>query len=202
MVMNFTVTGKQIDVGDALRTHIESSVGALVTKYFGEGLEGHAVVRRDAGLICCDLSVHIGRNIQIQVSEKDHDPRLACDKAAERIGKRMRRYKDRLKDHHQANGGERKTQEASAAQYAILRGPDDGDDDEDDSLIDPTGGQPTVIAEMMTEVPTLTVSEAVMRMDLTATPALMFRNSAHGGLNVIYRRTDGHIGWVDPGARG
>ena len=193
MAMQFSVTGKQMDVGDALSQHIEQSVGNLVGKYFGSGIEAHAVISREAHLYCCDLSVHIGRGIMMQASEKDSDPYKASDRAADRIAKRMRRYKRRLRDHH--NGSESKFHEALEAQYAILA-PEP--EEHDDSGVDAHNGQPLVVAEMTTEIPTLTVGEAVMRMDLADCPALMFRSSAHGGLNVVYRRKDGHIGWIDP----
>ena len=193
MAMQFSVTGKQMDVGDALSQHIEQEVSNLVGKYFGSGVEARAVVSREAHLYCCDLSVHIGRGIMMQASEKDVDPYKASDRATERIAKRMRRYKRRLRDHH--NGSENKFHEALEAQYAILA-PEPEEPDE--SGVDVHNGQPLVVAEMTTEIPTLTVGEAVMRMDLADCPALMFRSSAHGGLNVVYRRKDGHIGWIDP----
>jgi ribosomal subunit interface protein len=197
MAMQFSVTGKQVDVGDALSHHIEQAVTTLVGKYFGSGIEAHAVLSRDSYLYCCDLSVHIGRGIMMQASEKDADPYKASDKATDRIAKRMRRYKRRLRDHH--NGLEHKFQEALQAQYAIIA-PEP--EEHDEAGVDPLDGLPVVIAEMTTEIPMLTVSEAVMRMDLADKPTLMFRNSAHGGLNVVYRRTDGHIGWIDPHGSG
>jgi ribosomal subunit interface protein len=204
MAMQFSVTGKQMDVGDALRQHIESSVTGLVGKYFGNGIEGHAVISREAHLYCCDLSVHVGRGILMQASEKGADPYIAADKTAEHIAKRMRRYKRRLRDHH--NGAEQKFHDGLQAQTYILApesesdGPEsDGiDDSPSESGIDPTDGQPVVVAEMTTELPSLTVGEAVMRMDLADLPALMFKNRAHDRLNVVYRRKDGHIGWIDP----
>lgn len=212
MAMQFSVKGKQMDVGDALRRHIEESVTALVGKYFGSGIEAHAVLGREAHLYCCDLSVHVGRGILMQASEKDTDPYLASDKAAGRIAKRLRRHKRRLRDHH-VNGADRKIIQAEQAQYAILSAGDHEDEhagradgaDADDGLdhaVDPTDGQPAIVAEMTTDLSTLTVGEAVMRLDLADQPALMFRNSAHGGLNVVYRRKDGNIGWIDPGHSG
>lgn len=198
MTMQFSVTGKQMDVGSALSQHIEQSISNLVGKYFGSGIEAHAVLSREAHLYCCDLQVHIGRGILIQASEKDGDPYKASDRASERIGKQMRRYKRRLRDHH--NGAESKFHEALEAQYAILAPePEEHDDAEPNSSgIDTHNGQPAVVAEMTTEIPTLTVGEAVMRLDLADCPALMFRSSAHGGLNVVYRRKDGNVGWIDP----
>jgi ribosomal subunit interface protein len=198
--MQFSVTGKQIDVGEALRDHIEQSVTSIVGKYYGSAIEGHAVVGREKHLYCCDLSIHIGRGILMQASEKDADPYQASDKALDRIARRMRRHKRRLRDHH-ASGGE-KLQEALTAQYAILSAGPEASDDEAESGIDRDGGNPAVIAEMTTEIATLTVGEAVMRLDLTDQPALVFRSSAHGGLNVLYRRRDGHIGWIDPRQNG
>jgi ribosomal subunit interface protein len=194
MAIQFTVTGKQMDVGNALRQHIEDSVGSLVGKYFGTGIEAHAVLSREAHLYCCDLSVHIGRGIMLQASEKESDPYKAADRATDLIAKRMRRYKRRLRDHH--NGAEHKFHQALEAQYAIIA--PEAEEHDEDTGIDAQNGQPLVVAEMTTEIPTLTVGEAVMRMDLAQSPALMFRSSAHGGLNVVYRRKDGHIGWIDP----
>ena len=197
MTMQFSVTGKQIDVGDALRQHIEHQLGAQVGKYFGVGIVAHAVLGREKHLFCCDLSVHIGRGILIQASEKDGDAYQAADKTIDLIAKRMRRYKRRLRQHHQ-NGAEHKVQDAEQAQYAILSPEIEEAEGVEATGIDPVEGGPAVVAEMTTQIPTLTVGEAVMRLDLADQPALMFRNSAHGGFNVIYRRKDGHIGWIDP----
>jgi len=197
MAMQLRVTGKQMDVGDALRAHIEGSLTTLVGKYFGNGIEAHAVVSREAHRYTCDLQVHVGRGILMQSSEKDSDVYQAADKAAERIAKRMRRYKRRLNDHH-ANGKDRVEQAIEARSYILAPEPDD----HEETISEHHDGQPVVVAEMATEIPTLTVGEAVMRMDLAELPTLMFRNSAHGGLNVVYRRNDGHIGWIDPRQNG
>ena len=193
MGIQFSVTGKQMDVGDALRQHIETNVSGLVQKYFGHGIEGHAVISKEAHRFCVDLSVHIGRGILIQAHEKGSDPYQAADKAADNIAKRMRRYKQRLRNHH-ANDKEHQAEQVS---YQILASEPDWDEPQ---TAEPEALHPVVVAEMTTEVATLTVSEAVMRLDLASLPALMFRNSAHGELNVVYRRTDGNIGWVDPSA--
>jgi ribosomal subunit interface protein len=197
MAMQLRVTGKQMDVGDALRTHIEGSLTNLVGKYFGNGIEAHAVISREAHRYTCDLQVHVGRGILMQSSEKDSDVYQAADKAADRIAKRMRRYKRRLNDHH-ANGKDRVEQAIEARSYILAAEPED----HEDTGSEHHDGQPVVVAEMATEIPTLTVGEAVMRMDLAELPTLMFRNSAHGGLNVVYRRNDGHIGWIDPRQNG
>jgi ribosomal subunit interface protein len=195
MAMQFSVTGKQVDVGEALGRHIEDSLNGLVEKYFGHGIEGHAVISREAHRYCVDLSVHIGRGLLVQAHEKHTDPYQAADKAADNIAKRMRRHKRRLKGHH-ATGKELLNEKAA---YQILAA--EPEIDEDGGMVDGAlmGVEcPVVVAEMTTDIPTLTVGEAVMRMDLANLPTLMFRNSGHGGLNVVYRRNDGNIGWIDP----
>src|SRR5262249_6720970 len=143
------------------------------------------------------LQIHVGRGILMQASEKDNDVYQAADRAAERIAKRMRRYKRRLRDHN-VNGKDRVDQTIAARSYILAPEPED----HDDAAAEHLDGQPVVVAEMATEIPLLTVGEAVMRMDLAEMPTLMFRNSAHGGLNVVYRRNDGHIGWIDPRQNG
>lgn len=197
MAMQLRVTGKQMDVGDALRTHIEGSLTNLVGKYFGHGIEAHAVISREAHRYTCDLQVHVGRGILMQSSEKDSDVYQAADRATERIAKRMRRYKRRLNDHN-VNGKDRVDQAIEARSYILAAEPED----HEDTASEHHDGQPVVVAEMAAEIPMLTVCEAVMRMDLAELPTLMFRNSAHGGLNVVYRRNDGHIGWIDPRQNG
>ena len=199
MTMQFLVTGKQIDVGQALKQHIETSLTGLVEKYFGTGIEAHTVISREAHRVCADVTVHIGRGILLQGSEKGADAYAAFDGAADRIAKRMRRYKRRLRDHH-ANGREQRAEETMPARSYILAPEPEGADDTlvDIGIADLGPDQPIVIAEMATEIPTLTVGEAVMRMDLADQTMLLFRNSAHGGLNVVHRRSDGHIGWIDP----
>ncbi|MEE8188709.1 MAG: sigma 54 modulation/S30EA ribosomal C-terminal domain-containing protein, partial [Kiloniellales bacterium] len=141
------------------------------------------------------VAAHVGRGIQVQAQGAAEEPYPAFDTAAEHLAKRLRRYKGRLRDHHKDSGPKAET---LLAQQYILAG-----DDEEEAAEDVGQGQPAVVAEMTTEIPSLTVSEAVMRMDLADQPALMFRNSSHSGLNMIYRRTDGNIGWIDPrGNRG
>jgi ribosome hibernation promoting factor len=186
--MHLIVKGKQLDVGDALRRHIEDSLAAVFDKYFGDAIDATALIAREAHSIRAQLSVHVGRGILLQAQGIAEQPYAACDGAIERIAKRLRRYKRRLRDHHRIDSAGR-----PAAQY-ILAGEPDGEDEHDERSL----GQPVVIAELATTIPNLTVGEAVMRMDLAELPAMMFQNRAHGGLNVVYRREDGNIGWIDP----
>jgi ribosomal subunit interface protein len=187
--MQLSVTGKQIDVGQALRTHVGAGLEAAVGKYFDHAIEANVVFSRNAHNYQADIKVHVGRGILIQGQGTADDPYLAFNAASEHIAKRLRRHKRRLRDHHRA---ERAAEALSALQYVLAPEP------EDEAETATGDGKPVVVAEMTTSIPTLTVSEAVMLMDLSDTPALMFRNSAHGGLNMVYRRGDGNVGWVDP----
>ncbi len=186
--MHLSVTGKQLDVGDALRTHVENSLQNSVGKYFDNAIEASVVFSRVAHLYRTDISVHVGRGILVQSHAEASEPYPAFDAASERIAKRLRRYKRRLRGHHKGNRG--KT--SSARQEMPAAGPaQPGDKEEDDE-------QPVVAAEAATGVSALTVSEAVARLNLDALPALMFRNSVDGGLKVVSRRCDGDVGWADP----
>jgi ribosomal subunit interface protein len=198
--MKITVTGKQIDVGDALRSHVSTSLASIVDKYFDRAIEAHVVFGREAHLIRADLSVHVGRGLLLQGEARAVEAYSAFETAAQHIDKRLRRYKRRLRDHH-AKDRDGWGEERLARSYVLAADETPGDDAEDAMPPAPSAGepQPVIIAEMETAIPLLTVSEAVMRMDLGGVPALMFRNRAHGQLNVIYRRADGNIGWIDPG---
>jgi ribosomal subunit interface protein len=195
--MQLSVKGKQIDVGDALRQHVESALAAIVDKYFGRAIEAHVVFSREAHLLRSDISVHVHRDMIIQGHATAGDAYAAFDGAAGHIGKRIRRHKRRLTDHHgrarDADSAEVGDDGALAARsYVLAAQPEDGADTGE------SGDQPVIVAEMTCEIPSLTVGEAVMRMDLADVPSFIFRNRAHGGLNVVYRRSDGNIGWVDP----
>lgn len=190
--MHLSVKGKQLDVGDALRSHVGDSIENIVTKYFTKPIEANVVFSRDAHLFRADISVHVGRGIVLQSIGESSEPYPAFDVAAEKIAKRLRRYKRRLKDHHRPDGVSDGVDESIPASQYILEA------EAEEPHLEENGTQPVIVAEMATRIDTLTVGEAVMRMDLAELPALMFRNRAHGGLNMVYRRTDGHVGWVDP----
>lgn len=186
--MQLTVRGKQLDVGDALRTHIGETLDNLVGKYFDKPIEATVVMSREAHLYRAQVSVHVGRGILLQSQATADAVYPAFDLAAEHLAKRLRRYKRRLRDHHRNN-----VKVEPAQQYVLAP--------EAEDFVEPENAaeaEPVIVAEMQAEIPNLSVSEAVMRLDLSDAPALMFRNRAHGGLNMIYRREDGNIGWVDP----
>lgn len=186
--MQLSVNGKQLDVGDALRDHIRDSMDRILDKYFGDAIEVAVTLSRQGHRHQAQVLTHIGRGIQLQAQGVAEGPYNAFDLAADHLAKRLRRYKRRLRDHHKDQGG---AEEALPAQQYVLA-------DNSGELAEEVGDGPVVIAEMTTDIPLLTVSEAVMRMDLADLPALMFRNRSHGGLNMVYRRPDGNVGWIDP----
>jgi ribosomal subunit interface protein len=184
--MNVTVKGKQIDVGDALREYVNENLGQTVKKYFPQPIDGQVVFSRDAHLFTADVQLHVGRGLVVQSHGEAGEPYPAFDDCLQKIARQLQRYKKRLQDEHHRKDA---VDEAVLASSYVLN-------TQDDSYI--ANDQPLVIAEMQTSIATLTVSEAVMRMDLADLPALLFKNSGHGGLNMVYRRPDGNIGWVDP----
>lgn len=188
--MQCTVTGKQVDIGSALRSHVEKSLLSTVTKYFDRAMEANVVFSRNAHNFHTDISVHVGRGILLQGKAEADDPYAAFNSAADHIAKRLRRYKRRLRDHHKSV--DRSEETLAAQQYILANESEAAESDAEDAA------DHVVVAEMTTDIPVLTVSEAVMRLNLADLPAMMFRNEAHGGLNMIYRRPDGNIGWVDP----
>jgi ribosomal subunit interface protein len=187
--MKLSIKGKQIDVGDALRSHVETQLQEAVSKYFGDSLEANVTFSREAHLFRADIIVHAARGLLLQSNASAEQPYPAFDAALTRLSGRLRRHKTKIKDHHHESARQRI--DAVVANSFILPGDGHGAEEE-------VKDNPAVVAEMTTPIETLTVGEAVMRLDLGDLPALMFCNSGHGGLNMIYRRADGHIGWVDP----
>lgn len=183
--MELSIKGKQIDVGDSLRQHVEAQLNEKVGKYFGSSLNAQVTFSREAHLFRSDITVHAGRGLVLQSNASADEPYPAFDQALERIAARLRRYKTKLKDHRADATGD-----AILANSIVLHSGDQAEEEANDN--------PVIVAEMTTPIETLTVSEAVMRLDLGDLPALMFRSRSHGGLNMIYRRADGHIGWIDP----
>ena len=188
--MDIQVNGKQMDVGEALRTHVQQHLEDLTTKYFEQALDANVVMTKEGHRFRSDITVHAGRGVTVQATAETGDAHSAYEAAADRIGKQLRRWKRRLTD-YRSKGSE--AEAVFPAQAYILAAPEDEGEE-----AFPEADSPVVVADMPTEIPTCTVSHAVMRMDLADLPAMMFHNSAHGRLNVVYRRPDGNIGWIDP----
>lgn len=172
---------------------MESRLTEGVSKYFDRAIDSQVAFSRVAHNFRCDISVHAARGILLKSTGQADAIYASFDQALERVEKQLRRYKRRLRDHHKNNGAGANSIETIPAQSYVL-----APEDEEPRIEGEDGDNPVIIAETTTDIATLTVSEAVMRMDLADLPALMFKNKAHGGLNLVYRREDGNIGWVDP----
>ncbi len=187
--MQITVSGKQVDLSDALRTRVSQQLDTIAGKYFDHALEAHVTFSRARSFFTCDINVHAGRGLTLRGEGEAADANSAFDDAAEHIAKRLRRYRRRVNEH--ARDAAQRERPQAARQY-ILR-------QEESEQPSPNGATyATVVAETPAEIEILSVSDAVMRMDLADQKLLMFRNSTTSELNVIYRREDGHIGWIDP----
>lgn len=188
--MRYQISGKQMDVGEALQAHVKSELGVVMDKYSQRPTDAVIVFSRDAHLFVCEAVVHLSTGLTAQARAQAAEIYAAFDGCCERMDKQLRRYKRRLKDHHR----DRKdpVEFAGGAAYIVAAGGDSDDAAEPDSLA------PMIIAEMETRIPSLSAGEAVMQMELAHSPVLVFRNERHGGLNVVYRREDGNIGWIDP----
>ncbi|MGM0585648.1 MAG: ribosome hibernation-promoting factor, HPF/YfiA family [Pseudomonadota bacterium] len=190
--MHIQVNGKQIDVGDALRGHVEDRFSAAVSKYAENPIDSTVTFSRDAHEVVCDATAHLSTGMVAKARGRATDPYAAAEGACDRLEKQLRRYKRRLKDHHRARREPIPAAEAPA--YVLQSAPQDESEEHEE----PEGLDPLVIAEMRHPVQSLTVGEAVMQMEMADESFLLFRNNSHGGLNVVFRRQDGNIGWIDP----
>ena len=196
--MQINVSGKQVDLSDSLRTRVALSLDGIASKYFDQAMEANVTFGRARSFFTCDINVHAGRGLTLRGEGEAGDANAAFDDAAEHIATRLRRYRRRVNEHHRAPASRDKPQAARA--YVLRAEPDEAPAASEQIEITASTFA-TVIAETVTEIDRLTVGDAVMRMDLADQPVLMFRNSSTGELNVVYRRADGNIGWIDP-ARG
>lgn len=188
--MRIQVSGKQIDVGDALRVHVEDRLMETVGKFFDRPVDAVVTFSKDRHEFISDSSVHLSTGMTVQAKARAGEVYASFEGAVERMEKQLRRYKRRLKDHHRAREIPIEGMEASS--YILRSAELDEDYQEPETL------QPVIVAEMETKIPHLSVGEAVMQMELAGAHLLVFRNDAHGGVNVVYTRDDGNIGWIDP----
>ena len=192
--MQLSVQGKQIDVGAALTTHVEEKLNDLNNKYFNRAIDATVQFSREGhGFFKAHISIRVGKNILIMGDAVESDIYLAFDMAAAKVAKQLRRYKNRLRNHHRKLEETPETEIMKAQNYILAT--QDNHEEAEEPVDDEN---PIVIAEITDHIETLSVSDAVMRMDLAHSAALLFRNAKHGGLNLVYRRNDGNIGWVDP----
>jgi ribosomal subunit interface protein len=184
--MTLQVTGKNLDIGEALRTYVTDRVEQTIDKYVGNSMSGHVRIEKERTQFRTDCSIQLRSGLALQSHGEAQDAYASADLALERLEKRLRRYRRRLKKHH----GPARQDATFAPDYVI----------EADAEVAPEGeDNPVIVAETETEIHELAVSDAVMEMDLSQKALLVFRNASHGRLNVVYRRSDGNIGWIDPG---
>ncbi|AMN38840.1 ribosome hibernation-promoting factor, HPF/YfiA family [Rhodoplanes sp. Z2-YC6860] len=194
--MPFRVSGKNIEVGEALRERISARVLEALEKYFDGGFSGHVTVGKEAFGFQTECVVHLDSGIVLRADSMAADAYLSADQAAEKLEKRLRRYHSRLKDYHgngRSNGAVLDETALTASDYTIAA---PGQEDSDDVAT----FNPVIIAEQTTSLKQLSVSEAVTHLDMTGAPVMVFRHASHGRVNMVYRRADGNIGWIDPPA--
>ena len=187
--MTIQVTGKNLDVGEALRNYVQERVEHSVGKFLGSDPTGHVRIEKEHGEFRTNCTIHLWQGMSLEAHGVAPETYQSADLACERLEKRVRRYKRRLKRHGR---NESLRKETSAASYVIQspREEQEGSDEDEDN--------PVIIAESATVVHEMAVSDAVMQMDLFDQAFLVFRNAGSGEINVVYRREDGNIGWVDP----
>jgi ribosomal subunit interface protein len=192
--MQLTVSGKQVDLSDALRVHVARHLDVITAKYFDQALEAQVTFSKARSFFTCDINVHAGRGITVRGEGEAGDAHAAFDDAAEHIATRLRRYRRRVSEHARDTGVRAKPE--AGRQYVLK--PEEVAEPEL-AVVEAEALHATIIAESDAVIETLSVRDAVMRMDLAFQPVMMFRNCKNGQLNVVYRRSDGHVGWIDPG---
>ncbi|MXP64909.1 ribosome-associated translation inhibitor RaiA [Roseomonas sp. M0104] len=220
--MHIVVSGKQVETGEALRTHVAEGLNTVTKKYFDHALEAYVTFFRNRAFFACTIDIHAGRGLSLRGEGEGSEAQRAFDEAAAHIAKRLRRYRRRMNEHSRNLAEARLPSSAETAREVVLARPAeepeepidraillDGLTEEtpaaeemmaEETMADGHDGEHhgAIVAETPTEIARLTVGEAVMRLDLSQAPVMMFRNQASGQLNVVYRRPDGHVGWIDP----
>ena len=200
--MHITVAGKQVETGEALQTHVREGLGTIARKYFDHALEANVTFRRDGKghAFVCDINLKAGRDLFMRGEGEGPDAHRAFEDAAEHVAKRLRRYRRRVNEHARSLAAERDRPHGEPARQVVLARPEEEEEaDAAEAAVANGADHPAVVAEAQGMIETLTVGEAVMRLDLLQAQVLMFRNRASGALNVVHKRADGHVGWIDPG---
>ncbi len=187
--MRYQISGKQIDIGMSLQTHVRTELDEVVQKYAERPTDALVVFSKSAHEFACEATVHLSTGLTATAKAKDTEIYAAFNSCCAKMEKQLRRYKRRLKDHQKD-----RTQpvELFGGSSYILASDDGAEQSEPETL------QPVIVAEMEAKIPSLSVGEAVMQMELAGAPVLVFRNENKDGVNVVYRRDDGNIGWIDP----
>lgn len=187
--MRYQISGKQIDIGESLQSHVKAELGSILEKYAGRPTEANVVFSKSGHEFVCETAVHLSTGLTAQAKGHAHEIYAAFDSSGEKMDKQLRRYKRRLKDHHKARS--QPVELSDAGSYILAATSEDESEDQG-------GDAPMIIAEMQAKIPMISVGEAVMQMELAHAPVLVFRNEKTNSINVVYKRDDGNIGWVDP----
>lgn len=189
--MRYQISGKQIDIGEALQVHVQTELNEILGKYAGRPTEAVVTFSKSGHEYVCESVVHLSTGLTVQAKGSDHEIYAAFDASSEKMDKQLRRNKRRLKDHHKERS--QPVELYSAGSYIL-------DGIEDSAVAEEKDATPIIVAETETKIPSLTVGEAVMQMELAGAPVIMFRDEKSKKLNVVYKRDDGNIGWIDPHA--
>lgn len=197
--MELAVHGKQMDVGDALRGHVSAKLGDINAKFFNRAIDTNVTFSPEShAYVKTHISLRVGKDLQVSASATEGDAYASFDSAAAKVAKQLGRYKQRLRDHHNRTEQTPESEMTKARDYVLATKALDGNsaEQEDDEI--PVGKDPVIVAEEPMHIQKLSVADAVMRLDLGGGHALLFRNPKNNSLNMVYRREDGNIGWVEP----
>jgi ribosomal subunit interface protein len=183
--MALRVSGKNLDIGEALRGQVQDRISDAMAKYFGGGFSGHVTVAKDGSGFRTECAIHLDSGILLQSAGTAGDAYASFDQAAVRIETRLKRYKTRLRDHHPDGDA------GDPLSYVVFESPEA-------DVEEPEGWSPVIVAESTKPLRRMTVGFAVMELDLTGAPVVVFRHASHGRVNIVYRRSDGNVGWIDP----
>ena len=186
--MSLRISGKHMDIGDAFRSRIESRIGDAVEKYFDGGFSGHVTVEKSGPRFSADCVIFLDSGMDLQAAGEAYDPQAAFEAASDRIEKRLRRYKRRLKSYDAVANANLKEDMAYRVMAPVA--------DEDEEV--PEDFAPAVVAESTLSLRTMSVANAIIELDTKDSPVFVFRNAGNNQVNIVYRRGDGNIGWIDP----
>lgn len=187
--MTIQVTGKNVDAGDAYQAYASDKITSVLQKYIARKTDSHIRLEKERGIFRTHCAVKLASGLVLEAAGEGGDAYASADEAAHRLETRVRRYKERLKDHSNEAAASRKRKSFDARDYVVSVA--------DAPSEPPAEAHPLIIAETARNIGEMTVSEAVMQLDLSEAPFLIFKNAGHGGLNIVYRRADGNVGWVD-----
>jgi len=189
--MPLRVSGKNLDIGESLRTHVLEKVQTMIARYFDGKVTGHVVISPEGSAYRSDCSLHLSSGMNLQSEGRAHEPYASFEQAADKIERRLRRYKKRLKEHANGPAAPTRAGELEVANFVIESPTDD--------VVESTADySPVVVAEGAQPLKTMSVASAVSELDLTGAPVVLFQHATSSRLNIVYRRRDGAIGWLDP----